>query len=51
MTTLVTHANLSESDHNAQLRRAVVASTIGTAIEWYDFFLYGTAAGLVFGKL
>jgi metabolite-proton symporter len=51
MTTLVTTANLSEADHNSQLRRAVVASTIGTAIEWYDFFLYGTAAGLVFGKL
>jgi metabolite-proton symporter len=51
MTTLVTSANLSQADHNAQLRRAVVASTIGTAIEWYDFFLYGTAAGLVFGKL
>jgi metabolite-proton symporter len=29
----------------------VVASTIGTAIEWYDFFIYGTAAGLIFGKL
>jgi MFS family permease len=42
---------LSESDHRAQLRRAVIASTIGTTIEWYDFFLYGTAAGLVFGKL
>jgi MFS family permease len=32
-------------------RRAVVASTIGTTIEWYDFFLYNTAAALVFGKL
>src|SRR5690348_14418399 len=42
---------LSQSEHDAQLRRAVVASTIGTAIEWYDFFLYGTAAGLIFGKL
>jgi metabolite-proton symporter len=31
----------------AQLRRAVVASTIGTSIEWYDFFLYGSAAALV----
>jgi metabolite-proton symporter len=51
MATLVTHANLSPSDHSAQLRKAVVASTIGTAIEWYDFFLYGTAAGLIFGKL
>jgi len=32
----------------SQRRRAVVASTIGTTIEWYDFFLYGTAAALVF---
>src|SRR6202046_5028228 len=51
MATLVTHANLTESDHSAQLRKAVIASTVGTAIEWYDFFLYGTAAGLIFGKL
>jgi len=42
---------LSESEHDSQLRKAIVASTIGTAIEWYDFFLYGTAAGLIFGKL
>jgi len=34
-----------------QRRRAVVASTVGTAIEWYDFFLYGTAAALVFPHL
>jgi metabolite-proton symporter len=51
MTTLVTDATLSEADHTSQLRKAIIASTIGTAIEWYDFFLYGTAAGLVFGKL
>ena len=31
--------------------RAVVASTVGTTIEWYDFFLYGTASALVFPKL
>ncbi len=42
---------LSESDHRAQLRRAVIASTVGTTIEWYDFLLYGTATALVFGKL
>src|SRR5438132_8856312 len=30
-----------------QLTRAVIASTIGTSIEWYDFFLYGSAAALV----
>jgi MFS family permease len=51
MAMAVTRETLSASDHSAQLRKAVVASTIGTAIEWYDFFLYGTAAGLVFGKL
>src|SRR5262249_17765752 len=33
------------------LLRAVVASTIGTAIEWYDFFLYSTVTGLVFAAL
>src|SRR5215217_28476 len=32
-------------------RKAVVASTVGTTIEWYDFFLYNTAAALVFGPL
>jgi metabolite-proton symporter len=47
----ITREMLSASDHSAQLRKAVIASTIGTAIEWYDFFLYGTAAGLIFGKL
>jgi MHS family shikimate/dehydroshikimate transporter-like MFS transporter len=33
------------------LIKAVIASTIGTTIEWYDFFLYGTAATLVFPAL
>src|SRR6202451_3247865 len=42
---------LPEAEHSRQLRKAVIASTVGTAIEWYDFFLYGAAAGLVFGKL
>jgi MFS family permease len=42
---------LSEADHRAQLRRAVIASAVGTAIEWYDFQLYNQAAALVFGKL
>jgi MFS family permease len=44
-------ASLSATEHSAQLRKAIIASTIGTTIEWYDFFIYGTAAGLVFGKL
>ena len=34
-----------------QIRRVILASFIGTTIEWYDFFLYGTAAALVFNKL
>jgi MFS family permease len=50
-TVAATYAPLSDAEHSTQLRKAVIASTIGTAIEWYDFFLYGTAAGLVFGKL
>src|ERR1700752_2679510 len=33
------------------IRPVVVASFIGTTIEWYDFFLYGTAAALVFNRL
>lgn len=32
-------------------RTAIVASLIGTTVEWYDFFLYSTAAGIVFDKL
>jgi len=51
MAVATTYAPLSEVEHSVQLRKAVIASTIGTTIEWYDFFLYGTAAGLVFGKL
>src|SRR5262245_50661059 len=43
--------SLSRSDHRTQLRRAVVASTVGTTIEWYDFLLYSTVTGLIFGKL
>ena len=46
-----TPGTLSASEHSAQLRKAVIAATIGTTIEWYDFFIYGTAAGLIFGKL
>ena len=51
MTAIAAQATLSASDHSTQLRKAVIASTIGTTIEWYDFFIYGIAAGLVFGKL
>src|SRR5882757_2154861 len=50
MTAIDVH-NLTEDEHRVQLRRAVIASTVGTAIEWYDFFLYSTVTGLVFAKL
>jgi metabolite-proton symporter len=40
-----------EQVRRSQVRRALIASTVGTSIEWYDFFLYGTAAALVFPKL
>ena len=41
----------TDADHRRQLRRAVIASTVGTTIEWYDFFLYSIVTGLVFAKL
>jgi metabolite-proton symporter len=37
--------------HRSSIKKVVGASLIGTTIEWYDFFLYGTAAALIFGKL
>ena len=51
MATTTTSSGLSDTEHSSQLRKAVVAATVGTAIEWYSFFIYGTAAGLVFPKL
>src|SRR5690349_19978894 len=42
---------LSADESRRQLRRSVIASTIGTTIEWYDFFLYSTVPGLVFAKV
>jgi metabolite-proton symporter len=51
MATTISYGTLSASEHSANLRKAVIASTIGTTIEWYDFFIYGTAAGLIFGPL
>jgi metabolite-proton symporter len=48
-TTLGEHQG--EQLRRSQVRRALVASTVGTSIEWYDFFLYGTAAALVFPQL
>ncbi len=44
-------SSLPEAEHRAQLRRAMLASTVGTTIEWYDFLLYGQVTALVFGPL
>ncbi|HYH29159.1 MAG TPA: MFS transporter, partial [Pseudonocardia sp.] len=41
----------STTSARTPIRRAVVASMVGNALEWYDFFLYGTAAALVFNQL
>ena len=40
-----------DAEHRPHLLRAILAGTIGTAIEWYDFFLYSTVTGLVFARL
>ncbi len=47
-----TAKDLPDTEHQRQLRRALLASTMGTTIEWYDFLLHGSiVTGLVFGKL
>jgi MFS family permease len=51
MTTGIAAGPLSEAEHSRQLRRAIVASTVGTVIEAYDFLLYVIVAPLVFAKL
>src|SRR5271154_900872 len=50
-TTGIGASPLSEAEHSRQLRRAIVASTVGTVIEAYDFLLYVIVAPLVFAKL
>ncbi len=47
----ITPTRLSDTEHSRQLRRALIASTVGTTIEWYDFLLYGQVTALVFGPL
>ncbi|MCU8594379.1 MFS transporter, partial [Streptomyces sp. A13(2022)] len=40
-----------EQERTALAKRAAVASLVGTAVEWYDYFIFGTASALVFGDL
>lgn len=47
----MTAITTSEPLENAMFRRVMVSSVVGTAIEWYDFFLYATASALVFAQL
>ena len=38
-------------DKVKQARRALISSCVGTSVEWYEYFIYGTAAALYFGPL
>ena len=44
-------AAVGTAEQRSQIRKAALASTVGTTIEWYDFFLYNTAAALIFPAL
>jgi MFS family permease len=44
-------ASMPPDERRRNMIKAVVASTVGTSIEWYDYFLFGTAGALVFAKL
>jgi metabolite-proton symporter len=48
---VTTEGGLMSSPITTGLKRVVVASMAGTVVEWYEFFLYGTAATLVFNKI
>jgi MFS transporter, MHS family, shikimate and dehydroshikimate transport protein len=47
----MTHQGQSGSAPRESVRRVALASMVGTSIEWYDFFIFGTASALVFGRL
>src|SRR6201995_2536302 len=49
--TLAVDAGASAINKSSPRLRVIFAACIGSALEWYDFFLYGTASALVFGEL
>src|SRR4051794_900060 len=51
MTAIAINSSGPDAANAKHAKRAVIAATIGTMIEWYDFYLYGLVAALVFGKL
>src|ERR1700751_413152 len=50
MSAMTNDSSAPDQAHRPNLVRAVIASTVGTAIEWYAFFLYSSDTGLVFAK-
>ena len=55
MSLAINHLDISERSSDGPLlrssRKVAFASLIGTTIEWYDFFIFGTAAALIFNKV
>jgi MFS transporter, MHS family, shikimate and dehydroshikimate transport protein len=49
--TQIEPSGLNEGQRNSEALKVALASLVGSTIEWYDFFLYGTASALVFGDL
>src|SRR5512138_204753 len=47
----MTHNEPGSSARRESVRRVALASMVGTSIEWYDFFIFGTASALVFNRL
>jgi MHS family shikimate/dehydroshikimate transporter-like MFS transporter len=44
-------STLDKAPDERAIRRVVISALVGASIEWYDFFLYGVVAGIVFNKL
>src|SRR5437588_275007 len=51
MTEIATGPSADSRVAESHARRIAVAAFVGTALEWYDYFLYGTAASIVFNRL